>query len=295
MARPLRIELAGAVYLVSARAQGDTQVFVDDADRRSLLEVVAQAMHRFDAQVLAYTLTQTHYELLVFTRQANLARLMRHINGVYTQHHHGRHGSTGHVFRGRYKSLLVDRERHLLEACIHVDRCAVREGLVNKSSDRPEAWAQAWPWSSCAVHLGLSPAPDWLDVQGLHSHVAGEWVDTQAAHRRAARRYGQMLVQAAPASLDGQVRHQVFWGDAAFEARVSRERRLAARRHDSAYGLARGLRARRMALLQGPRDEVLYKAHTQAGVAMSQLAREVGLSVSRVSRLISAYEQRSGA
>lgn len=286
MARPLRIELAGAVYLVSARAQGGVPVFVDDADRRSLLDVVAQAMHRFDAQVLAYALASTHYEMLVFTRQANLARLMRHINGVYTQYHHGRHGSSGHVFHGRYKSLLVDREQHLLEACMYVDQCGVREGLVKQSA--------AWPWSSCAAHLGMSPAPDWLDVQGLHSHVAGEWVATAAGHRRAARRYGQLLAQAALANLEGQVRHQVFWGDAAFEARVGYERRLAARRHDSVQGATRGLRARRLALQQGPRDEVLYKAHTQAGVAMSQLAREVGLSVSRVSRLISAYEQRSG-
>ncbi len=116
----MRIELAGAVYHVSARSEAGEPVFTDDADRASLLAVLGQAMQRFDAQVLAYCLMPDHYHLVLFTRQANLSRLMRHLNGVYTQGYNRRHGTSGHLFQGRFKAVLVDRDALLLDACRYV-------------------------------------------------------------------------------------------------------------------------------------------------------------------------------
>jgi REP element-mobilizing transposase RayT len=85
MARPLRIEFPGAVYHVTSRGDRGEPIFVDDEDRASLLAVVEQTMARFDAQVLAYCLMGNHYHFVLHTRQANLSRLMRHLNGVTTQ------------------------------------------------------------------------------------------------------------------------------------------------------------------------------------------------------------------
>jgi REP element-mobilizing transposase RayT len=85
MARPLRIEFPGAVYHVTARGDRGEPIFVDDSDRCGLLGVVAQALSRFEGEMLAYCLMGNHYHFVLHTRQANLSRLMRQINGVYTQ------------------------------------------------------------------------------------------------------------------------------------------------------------------------------------------------------------------
>lgn len=94
---------------------------MDDADREALLAVVAQGMQRFDAQVLSYCLIGSHYHFVLHTRQANLSRLMRHVNGVYTQVFNRRHGKLGHLFQVRFKAILVDRDAYLLEVCRYVE------------------------------------------------------------------------------------------------------------------------------------------------------------------------------
>ena len=137
MARPLRIEFPGAVYHVTARGDRREPIFVDDDDRHGLLEVAAQALSRFDAESLAYCLMGNHYHFVLHTRQGNLSLLMRHINGVYTQTFNRRHNKVGHLFQGRFKAILVDRDAYLLEVCRYVDLNPVRARMVKK----PEAWA----------------------------------------------------------------------------------------------------------------------------------------------------------
>ena len=107
MARPLRIEFPGAVYHVTSRGDRGEAIFVDDEDRLGLLELVSQALSRFDAQMLAYCLMGNHYHFVLHTRRANLSLLMRHINGVYTQAYNRRHNKVGHLFQGRFKAILA--------------------------------------------------------------------------------------------------------------------------------------------------------------------------------------------
>lgn len=286
MARPTRIEFAGAVYHVGSRSEGGETVFADDADRAALLAVLGQAMQRFDAQVLAFCLMPDHFNLLLFTRQANLSRLMRHINGVYTQGYNRRHGTSGHLFQGRFKAVLVDREALLLDACRYVELNPQRLGLVRSAAD--------WPWSSCRAHLGLAEPPAWLDVDGLHSHLLERPVLSAADHRRAAERYAKLL--AAEPDLDlwqGHLRQQIFLGDAKFAERMqamTRQRRRGAE-------LPRSGRQRSFAQWLGEsasREQALYRAHTEGGISMTALAGELGLSVSRVSRLIRGVERGAG-
>ncbi len=165
MARPLRIEFPGAVYHVTARGDRREDIFVDDQDRRALLEVVAQALSRFDAEALTYCLMGNHYHFVLHTRQANLSLLMRHINGVYTQTYNRRHRKTGHLFQGRFKAILVDRDAYLLEVCRYVDLNPVRARMVREPG--------AWSWSSYRAHVGDAPIPEWLDTPGLHGYLLG--------------------------------------------------------------------------------------------------------------------------
>jgi REP element-mobilizing transposase RayT len=195
MARPLRIEFPGAVYHVTSRGDRREPIFVDDEDRRALLEVVGQALSRFDAQMLAYCLMGNHYHFVLHTRRANLSMLMRHVNGVYTQAFNRRHGKVGHLFQGRFKAILVDRDAYLLEVCRYVELNPVRARSVRQ----PEAW----PWSSYRAHVGLAEAPQWLDVEGLHGYVLGCPVTSAADHRRAANRYAELVAVADGARLCG--------------------------------------------------------------------------------------------
>ena len=181
MARPLRIEFPGAVYHVTTRGDRREDIFVDDEDRRALLEVVAQALSRFDAEALAYCLMGNHYHFVLHTRQANLSSLMRHINGVYTQTYNRRHNKVGHLFQGRFKAILVDRDAYLLEVCRYVDLNPVRARLVTKP--------QSWPWSSYRAHVGKVPELEWLDTSGLHGFLLGRPARSAADRRRASDRY----------------------------------------------------------------------------------------------------------
>ena len=151
-------------------------------------EAKARAMDRFDAQVLAYCQMGNHFHLVLHTRRANLSRLMRHLNGVYTQAFNRRHGLSGHLFQGRFKAILVDRDAYLLALCRYVERNPVAAGLV--------AQADQWPWSSCRAHVGLAATPPWLDSDGLHGYLLGRPVDRARDRRRAGQRCAALLAEA---------------------------------------------------------------------------------------------------
>jgi putative transposase len=213
VSRPLRIEFEGAVYHVTSRGDRREPIFVDDDDRHRLLAVVGHAAERFDAQVLAYCLMGNHYHFVLHTRQANLSRLMRHINGVYTQDFNRRHAKVGHLFQGRFKAVLVDRDAYLLEVCRYVELNPVRASLV----DRPEAWR----WSSYPAHIGLTPAPPWLDIAGLHGYLLGRAPRSAADVRRAAERYAALVASGRDVRLwSDALRQQIYLGDEAFVERM---------------------------------------------------------------------------
>jgi len=289
MARPLRIEFPGAVYHVTSRGDRREPIFVDDADRQGLLEVVAQALSRFDAEALSYCLMGNHYHFVLHTRQANLSLLMRHINGVYTQSFNRRHDKVGHLFQGRFKAILVDRDAYLLEVCRYVDLNPVRARLVRK----PEAWA----WSSYRAQVGQTAAPDWLDTEGLHGYLLGRPVRSAADRRRAADRYARLVASVPAASLwDRALRQQIYLGDEAF---VERMQALAEPRNSTDNDIPKIQRRKSRTLAQWMqrcenREQALYNAHTQSAMTMSAIARELGLSISRVSRLIARAEEAKG-
>ena len=289
MARPLRIEFSGAVYHLTARGDRREPIFEDDGDRYTFLSVLGQALERFDAQCLAYCLMGNHYHLVVHTRQANLSQLMRHLNGVYTQAFNRRHRKVGHLLQGRFKAILVDRDAYLLEVCRYVELNPVAARLVR----RPQNWA----WSSYRAHVGADSAPAWLDTEGLHGYVLGRPPATAADRRRAARRYADLVAARAPAGLwERGLRQQIFLGDEDF---VNRMQTLATPKNSTDRDIPNVQRHKLRSLGQwlqscATREEALYRAHTESGLSMSAMARELGLSVSRISRLIARVDQAKG-
>ena len=108
MARPLRIEYAGAVYHVTSRGDRREAIYLDDVDREKWLEIFGSVCERFNWRCYAWVQMDNHYHLMVETVDGNLSQGMRQLNGVYTQAHNRRHNRVGHVFQGRFKGILVD-------------------------------------------------------------------------------------------------------------------------------------------------------------------------------------------
>jgi len=154
MARPLRLELAGGLYHVTSRGDRREAIFLNDADRLVWLEVFAQTCKRFNWICHAWCLMDNHYHIVVETIEGNLAQGMRHLNGVYTQTFNRTHKRVGHVFQGRYKAIIVEKDGYLLELARYVVLNPLRAGMVKVITD--------WHWSSYAAMLGIQAKPEWL-------------------------------------------------------------------------------------------------------------------------------------
>ena len=135
MVRPLRLEFPGAVYHVTSRGNAREPIFADERDRAGYLAVLGSAVARHNWLCHAYCLMGNHYHLLVETPDGNLSLGMRHLNGVYTQEYNRRHGRVGHVFQGRFKAIVVDRDSYLLELCRYVVMNPLRAGMVESPDD----------------------------------------------------------------------------------------------------------------------------------------------------------------
>ena len=155
MAKPLRIEFAGALYHVTSRGDGREDIYAGEDDREVWPEILGQICERFNWAVHAYCQMGNHYHLLVETPEGNLAKGMRQFNGVYTQRFNWAHNRVGHVFQGRYKAILVHKEIYLLELSRYVVLNPVRAYMVRTARD--------WVWSNYRATAGMAPPPNgWI-------------------------------------------------------------------------------------------------------------------------------------
>jgi len=140
MSRPLRLEYPGALYHVTTRGNAQADIFIDDADREKFLLLLKDEVIQQGWVCYAWCLMDNHYHFLMETPEANLARGMQRLNGRYTQCFNRSHGRVGHIFQGRYKAILVEKESHLLELCRYIVLNPVRAGMVDD--------VRQWRWSS---------------------------------------------------------------------------------------------------------------------------------------------------
>ncbi|MEI6336557.1 MAG: transposase, partial [Methylococcaceae bacterium] len=130
MTRPLRIELSGGIYHVTSRGNRQDDIYFSDDDRKVWLNLLGQVCQRFNWYIHAYCQMTNHFHIVVETPEGNLAQGMRQLNGVYTQYINRTHGSVGHLFQGRYKAILVEKDNYLLELARYVVLNPLRAGMV---------------------------------------------------------------------------------------------------------------------------------------------------------------------
>lgn len=169
MARALRMEFEGAVYHVMSRGDRKEAIFRDDTDRRRFLETLGEVCRRTDWEVHAVCLMGNHFHLVLETPKPNLVAGMKWFLGTFTGRFNRRHRTTGHLFGGRYKALVVDGESpgYFLTVCEYVHLNPARAGLV-----KPEEPLKAYPWSSFAEYLKPPTARwPWLRVDRLYGEM----------------------------------------------------------------------------------------------------------------------------
>lgn len=274
MSRPLRIQYAGALYHITARGNRRAQIFVDDEDGKAFLKILAEVNRRFETRCHAYCLMGNHYHLLMETCRANLSLAMRQLNGVYTQTFNLVHRKVGHLFQGRYKAVLIEKDAHFLEASRYVALNPVRAGLVSRPED--------WTWSSYGATIGLAKGEDCLTT----GYLLGQYGETPG---NAIAMYRKFVADAPDGRFRDKVVSGMGYGGEDFAARCRLQAKgeggmaeiPRAQRFIGRPGLAEIL-ARPLKTAENVVEAVEVHGYTQKAVA-----DELGVHYSTVSKMLS--------
>ena len=166
MARPLRIEYPNAWYHIMNRGRRGEFVFMTKNDYFGFIDLLEDTTEMWNLRVAAYCLMPNHYHLLVQTPDANISRCMRHIDGVYTQRFNRRHDCDGQLFRGRFKSILIEADNYLLQLVRYIHRNPMKAGLTDH--------LETYKWSSHRAYLSSAEKWNWLYKDFLLTMLATE-------------------------------------------------------------------------------------------------------------------------
>lgn len=280
MTRPLRLEFPGALYHVTARGDRRGAIFCDDTDRIVWLKVLAVVCAQFNFAVHTFCQMENHYHLLVETIDGDLAGGMRQLNSAYSQHFNRRHGYVGHVFQGRYKAILVQKESYLLELARYVVLNPLRANMVTSLDD--------WRWSSYQYFMQTSALPDWLEADWLLARFGSD--------RTTARRAYAAFVHEGKGLLSPlkDVQHQMLLGDQAFVASHFNA--------DPPASLQDIVRTQRRALAlslddyaarYGRCNDTMARAYRSMAYSMQDIATYFGTSIRTVGRAVKRFDGAS--
>jgi REP element-mobilizing transposase RayT len=215
MARPLRIQYPGAVYHVTCRGNERRKIFLDDDDRRRFLTVLAESLAIYQVVLYGYVMMSNHFHIIVQTVRANLSEFMRRFNICYTGWFNYHHSVCGHLYQGRYKALLVDADRYLLELSRYVHLNPVRVGKFRRTDYRVQwQYLRDYRWSSLLGYVNEKWVVDFVDYDRVLDMVRG---------RRAYQRFVVEGLRDGVSDVFDDVQYQTILGDAAFVARVKDE------------------------------------------------------------------------
>jgi REP element-mobilizing transposase RayT len=281
MARPLRLEFAGALYHVTSRGNRREMIYESDDDRRAWVSILDDVCKIFNWVCHAYCLMGNHYHLLIETPEGNLSKGMRQLNGVYTQVFNRQHSRVGHVFQGRYRAILVEKESYLLELCRYIVLNPVHAGMVRSASE--------WPWSSYRATAGYQPDVEALDV---------DWILAAFGQRRtkAIANYERFVAEGKnqPSPWE-QLKNQVYLGSDQFvdemQRRIDGAERLSEIPSSQRRPLAKSLQS--YVESASSRNEAIKLAYASGGYSLSEIGDFFGLHYSRISRIVRETKRKT--
>lgn len=274
MARQLRIEFAGALYHVTSRGDRQEEIYLNDKDRRLFLSEFYVVCKRFNWMVHSYCLMDNHYHLLIETPDGNLSKGMRQLNGVYTQKFNRENKRVGHVFQGRYKSILVQKEAYLLELSRYIVLNPVRARMVRSAKD--------WPWSSYRATAGLSRAERFLETDWVLSSFHSRKTKAIEAYRKfVSEGKGQ------PRPWD-KLKNQIFLGDDSFvedmQCKISPDQTLTGVPSIQKRSVPKSLKYYEDKFPN--RNDAIVAAYLSGGYSLAEVGKYFSLSFSHVGRIV---------
>lgn len=278
MTRPLRIEYPGAVYHVTSRGNAKQNIYNNDEDREKFLLILTLVVERFHWICHSYCLMDNHYHLLIETPHSNLSAGMRQLNGIYTQTFNHRHRRVGHLFQGRFKAIIVEKQTHLLELCRYIVLNPVHAGMVQHPEDHP--------WSSYRATIGQTKVSDFLTVEWLLENFSPQT-------SRAQRLYREFVNKKETPSPWDKLTGQIYLGSDTFIQQVknqtttnisSKETPLA-HRQAGRPELADLLRQSTVQTKE-QRNKLIHKAHVEYGYKLNEIAEALGIHYTTVSKII---------
>lgn len=176
MARPLRIEYPGAFYHVIQKGNEGQDIFLFDQDRMKFYDYLAILHRRYKINIHAYCLMRNHYHLIIETENANLSNVMHYLNTSYTVYFNIKRKRTGHLFRGRYKAILVEADEYLHQLSRYIHLNPSRAGFVEDPID--------YAYSSLKYFVSGQKAPAWLSTDFILSMFNNNIVKAKSLYRK---------------------------------------------------------------------------------------------------------------
>ena len=279
MSRPLRIEFHGALYHITARGNERKSIFRSNDDRERFLHMLECSCERYQWLCHAYCLMGNHYHLVVETPLGNLSKGIAYLNGRYSQYFNRPHRRVGHVFQGRFKSILVEKQSYLLELSRYVVLNPVRAGMVRTP--------QEWPWSSYRGTAGFSEPPSFLTVEWVLSHFSKRKFES-------CKRYRKFVLEGRgmPAPWE-QLKRQVYLGSDQFVEEalndVSDDEKL-----DEIPKVQRSVVAQPLSYyldMYVDENQAIVMAYGSGDYTLEEVGAFFGKGRSTVSRRVKAYEE----
>ena len=269
MARPLRIEFPGAVYFITSIGNQNQNVFLDSEDAKSWIDVFERVCDRFGWKCYAFCLMGNRYMIVVETPEANLSKGMRQLNGIYTQSFNRRHESGGHLFQGRYKSVLVQKEKYLAGLVRYILFLPVLSGFAKHP--------QQFKWSSCKFLFGREECPGWLDnnfLKGLYSDLEKDFSEHSPP--------GEDILK--------NIKKQIYLGDEEFIAEIQKH----INKDMDLREIPRAQRAKPISEYEkasGTKEQAIASSYLSGDYTLQQIADYFSLHYSTISRIVKEYEQ----
>lgn len=181
MSRAWRIEFDGALYHVLSRGNEQREIFTDEEDRLSFMEMLGEIADRFDIKIYAYVLMTNHYHILLKTEKANLSASMQWFGVTYSRRYNIRHGRSGHLFQGRFKSFLIENDAYLMRLSCYIHRNPLRAGMTERLAD--------YKWSSYLTYAYGKKAEEWLETKLILSQFRGTKKEKCKTYRQKVQQY----------------------------------------------------------------------------------------------------------
>ena len=301
MARQWRIEFPDAFYHVLSRGNGGQNIFLSDKDRHIFLDLVQDFSERFNIEVYTYVLMGTHYHLLLKTPDANLSKGMQWFGTTYTRRFNLLNAKSGHLFQGRFKSILVENDAYLLRLSCYIHRNPLRAGIVDRLAE--------YKWSSYLHYTYRKKAPCWLKTEIILGQVSGK--DKNQAYRKKVQQYSD-----ESGSIWEDVKHGLVYGSEDFlndlkERFLLKDKDAELPQHNRAFrdvdpqkvllsasevlhiDLDSVRKSRRISPNERePRDLLIYLLWESGRFVNRQIGSLLGISYSNVSRRVSEIRRR---